>query len=168
VTQAPASPRPPDLERRTLTPLGYAVAVVVPILVAAIGITILHFNYDPEDVVTGQRVPIMTSDWREGDDAALAEVSGVLTLTPAGCVVLTQPDGSELSVVWPFDFEATVLNQALKLYDTDRTIAARGGDTIAAGGAYGDVGSLAGTPCAPPAGTEVAFVQSTVEVTARG
>ena len=34
--RVPQEPRPPDIDRRTLTPFGYAVCVVVPIVIAAI------------------------------------------------------------------------------------------------------------------------------------
>ena len=52
-TQAPDSPRPPDIGRRTLSPFGYAVCVAVPILIAALGFTFLHFHYDKEHLVDG-------------------------------------------------------------------------------------------------------------------
>ena len=39
-TQAPDTPRPPDIGRRTLSPFGYAVCVAVPILIAALGFTL--------------------------------------------------------------------------------------------------------------------------------
>jgi hypothetical protein len=169
-TRTPEAPQPPDLRRRTLTPFGYAVVALVPVLIAVIGITILHFNYDPEDVVSGKRVPILTSTWKPGDAHDNALISGELTLGDDGCVHLTGADGTQVEVVWPFDYEATVDNggtsQQLKLYDTDRKIVARGGDQLRMGGGYGDVGSYAGRPCAPASG-EVALVQSEVVVTGR-
>lgn len=175
-TDAPesATPQPPDLSRKTLTPIGYTIVAVIPILIAAIGFTILHFNYNPEDVVTGTRVPIMTSAWRDGDAGGSDTIEGVLSLGSDECVHLTTPDGTDLSVVWPFDFEATYdpptpeQPDRLKLYDTDRTIAARAGDTIRAQGTLGDVGQYVGQTCAPPSGTQVAFVQSPIVITARG
>ena len=75
-TEHQEKPTPPDIGRRTLTPFGYAVCVIVPIVLAAIGLTILHFNYDPEDVVTGTRVPLLTSDWRDGDATGSATIVG--------------------------------------------------------------------------------------------
>ena len=41
-------------------------------------------------------------------------------------------------------------------------------DTVRMAGTLEDVGSYAGRPCAPPAGSQVAVVQSDVVVTARG
>ena len=166
-TQAPDAAHPPDIKRRTLTPLGYAVVAIVPVLIATIGFVLLHFNYDPEDVVTGKRVPIMTSDWRDGDDAGSETIEGELALGADECVHLLAPDGTQVEVVWPFDYEATLdTGDRLKLYDTDRNIVARGGDQVRMRGAFGDVGPYAGRPCAPDAG-QVAFAQSDVIVTAR-
>jgi hypothetical protein len=166
-TQAPEDPRPPDIGRRTLSPLGYVVVAVVPLLVAALGVLVVYLNHDPEDVVTGTRVPIMTSDWRAGDDGAAALIEGELTLGSDDCVHLVAPDGGQIEVVWPFDYEATVdPGRQLKLYDINRKVVARGGDQVRMGGAYQDVGGYAGRPCAPESG-EVAFVQSEVVVTAR-
>ena len=66
-TEAPDTPRPPDIGRRTLTPFGYAVCFAVPILIAALGFTYLHFHYDKEQLVDGDRIHILTSDWTPGD-----------------------------------------------------------------------------------------------------
>lgn len=169
-TKAPQA-QPPEIGRRTLTPLGYAIVAIVPILVAAVAFAIVVVNYDPEDVVTGTRVPIMTSDWRPGDASGSETIEGELTLGQDECVHVVASDGSEVDVVWPFDYEATYdagnTGPRLKLYDTDRKIAARGGDTIRLRGELGDVGEYAGRPCAPDSG-QVAFAQSEVVVTARG
>ena len=161
-TQAPDAPRAPDLGRRTLTPFGYAVCVVLPILIAAIGFTFLHFMYDKEDLVDGTIVPILTSDWEPDDPAQLAAFGGELTLDEDGCVRV----GGEV-VVWPKDYEATVQrvgdSDQLKLYDPDRDIVARSGDVVGLGGGMGDVGDYADRACAPSSG-ELFFVQSDVEV----
>ena len=69
-TQAPDTPRPPDIGRRTLSPFGYAVCVAVPVLIAALGFTYLHFHYDKEQLVDGDRIRILTSDWKPGDPSA--------------------------------------------------------------------------------------------------
>lgn len=169
-TRAPEAPPPPDLARRTLTPFGYAVVAVVPVLIAAIAFTIVYINYDPEDVVSGKRVPILTSTWKPGDQHDNTLIRGELTLGDDGCVHLIAADGTQVEVVWPFDYEATVdtgsTGDRLKLYDTDRKIVARGGDQVQMGGSFGELGSYAGRPCAPESG-EVAFAQSEVVVTAR-
>ena len=70
-------------------------------------------------------------------------------------------------VVWPADFVATVQrvgpSDQLKLYDADRDIVGRGGDTVELGGGSHEVGDYAGRPCAPASG-ELFFVQSEVTV----
>jgi hypothetical protein len=164
MTSTQRAPQPPDIGRRTLTPMGYAVCVVVPLLLAAIGLTILHFGYDKEDLVSGDPVAILTSD-REPDDAAQdALLRGELVLGDDGCVRV----GDEI-VVWPRGYEATVQtvgrSDQLKVYDPDRNIVGRSGQTIEVGGGYGDATAYAGRSC-PPAADEVFYVQSEVEVVA--
>ncbi len=165
-TKAPDAPRAPDIGRRTLTPFGYAVCIVVPVLIAAIGFTFLHFSYDEDDLVDGTRVPILTSDWEPGVPSMTALITGELVFDD-GCVVLTAPDGTEAVLVWPADFEATIQrvgkSDQLKVYDSDRNIVARGGDQIEFGGGSVPVGEYAGRPCAPDSG-DVAVVQSEVTV----
>jgi len=161
-TEASRPPRPPDLDRRTLTPFGYVVVAVVPVLIAALGITLLYVNYDREDLVDGTIVPILTSDWEPGDPAQMAAFGGELTLDDDGCVRV----GGDV-VVWPKDYEATVQrvgrSDQLKLYDPDRDIVGRSGELLRLGGGMGDVGDYAGRACAPSSG-EIFFVQSDVEV----
>jgi hypothetical protein len=168
-TRPPDAPTPPDLGRRTLSRFGYAVCIVVPFLIAAIGFTFLHFHYDKEDLVRGTRLPLLTSDWRPGDQAMTDQVSGELTLED-GCVSLVGPDGARVDLVWPADFEATVQHvgssDQLKVYDTDRHIAARGGDRVELEGGSASTDAYAGRPCAPVS-DEVFLVQSEVTVTGR-
>ena len=166
-TKAPDTPRPPDIGRRTLTPLGYAICVVVPILIAALGFTYLHFHYDKEQLVKGTRLHILTSDWKPGDDAMDALLTGKLILDDDRCVRLEGSDGDEVDLVWPADFEATVQRvgptDQLKVYDTDRNIAARGDDTVQLGGGFSSAAPYAGLACAPSSG-EVFLIQSEVKV----
>jgi hypothetical protein len=168
-TRAPEAPRPPDLGRRTLTPFGYALCVVVPLLIAAGGFAFLHFQYDKEDLVKGARVHLLTSDWKPGDASMQALLTGEVTLGDDRCVRLVGSDGTETDVVWPADFEATVQRvgpaDQLTVYDPDRTIVARGGDTVQVGGGMTGAGPYADQPCAPTSG-EVFLVQSEVVVTA--
>jgi hypothetical protein len=160
-------PKPPDIGRRTLTPFGYAVCVAVPILVAALGFTYLHFHYDKEQLVSGTRLHILTSDWKPGDDAMTAQVTGRLELGDDGCLRLAGPDGTSADLVWPHDYEATVQRvgptDQLKVYDPARDIVARSAQTIELGGGSVDVGSYAGQPCAPSSG-QVFLVQSAPKV----
>jgi hypothetical protein len=157
------TPSPPDLGRRTLSPFGYAVCVVVPILIAALGFTYLHFHYDKEQLVSGNRLHILTSDWTPGDAAMDALATGELMLGDDGCMRLAAADGTQVELVWPADYEATVQrvgpSDQLKVYNPDRDIVARSSQTIELGGGFADVGPYAGEPCAPSSG-QVFLVQS--------
>jgi hypothetical protein len=169
-TKAPETPQPPDIGRRTLTPFGYVVCAVVPILIAAVGFTFLHFHYDKEDLVSGTRLHLLTSDWKPGDPALHASLSGQLSLGDDRCVHLTGSDGAQVDVVWPADYEATVQRvgsaDQLKVYDTDRNIAARSGDTVQLGGGFESATPYLGQPCAPTS-EQVFLVESKAVVTAR-
>jgi len=169
-SEAPETPRAPDIGRRTLSPFGYAVCVVVPILIAAIGFTYLHFHYDKEQLVDGTRLHILTSDWKPGDASDDALLTGKLLLDDDKCVRLEDPDGNQVDLVWPDNFEATVervgAGDQLKVYDTDRNIAARNGDTVELGGGFGPAEPYVGLACAPTS-DQVFLVQSKVKVTAR-
>jgi hypothetical protein len=162
MSETAAAPRPPDLTRRTLTPFGYAVCFVVPIVIAALGFTYLHFHYDKEDLVSGTHLQILTSDWAPGDAADDAALRGQLTLTSGGCLQLGGTD-----VVWPKDYEATVQRvgptDQIKVYDPDRDIVARSSQTIEVGGGTADAADYSGRPCAPASG-EVFLVQSEPKV----
>jgi hypothetical protein len=166
MSETQQAPQPPDIGRRTLTPLGYAICVAVPILIAALGFTYLHFHYDKEQLVSGQRLPILTSLWKPGDDSMDAAFTGKLVLE-SGCLRLEASDGTLATVVWPADYEASVPrvgpSDQVKVYDTDRNIVARSDDTIRFGGGSVPVGEYAGRPCAPDSG-DVLLVQSDVEV----
>jgi hypothetical protein len=162
-TQAPESPRPPDIGRRTLSPFGYAVCVAVPILIAALGFTYLHFHYDKEQLVDGDRIPILTSDWKPGDPSDDALATGELVQGDDGCLQLDAGDDTPVELVWPAGYEATVQSvngtDQLKVYDPDRDIVARSSQTIELGGGFTDVGAYAGQPCAPSSG-QVFLVQA--------
>jgi hypothetical protein len=167
VSDTRPAPRAPDLTRRTLTPLGYALCVAVPILIAALGFTYLHFHYDKEQLVKGTRLHILTSDWKPGDPSGGALVTGQLALDD-GCMRLGAADGSQVDLVWPADYEATeqVVGKAdqLKVYDPDRNIVARSSDHVELAGGFTDVGQYAGLACAPAAGGQLFVVQSEVKV----
>jgi hypothetical protein len=162
-TQAPDAPRPPDIGRRTLTPFGYAVCVAVPILIAALGFTYLHFHYDKEQLVDGDRIHILTSDWKPGAGGDDALASGELVLGDDGCLRLGATDGTQIELVWPAGYEATVQrvggSDQVKVYDPDRDIVARSKQTLEFGGGSTDAAEYAGQPCAPSSG-EVFLVQS--------
>jgi hypothetical protein len=165
VTEAPTTPQPPDLTRQTLTPFGYAMCIVVPLLIAAVGLVFLHFHYDKEDLVSGNKLQILTSDWKAGDPSDDALVTGQLVLGDDRCVRLKAADGTEVDLVWPADYEATeqVVGRSdqLKVYDTERNIVARSSDHLEISGASVPVGDYAGLPCAPVSG-DVFLVESEV------
>ena len=162
-TRAPDTPRPPDIGRRTLSPFGYAICVAVPILIAALGLTYLHFHYDNEQLVDGDRIRILTSDWEPGDPFDQALATGELVLGDDGCLRLDAGDGTQVDLVWPADYEATVQRvgptDQLKVYNSDRDIVARSSQTLELGGGFTDVGEYAGRACAPSSG-QVFLVQS--------
>lgn len=165
MTETPTStPQPPDITRRTLTPFGYAVCVVVPLLIAAIGFTLLHFHYDKEDLVDGRLIPILTSDWEPGDPADEALATGELVLGDDGCLRLAAVDGTQVDLVWPADYEASVQrvgrSDQVKVYDVDRDIVARSSQTLELGGGFStDLAAYAGSACAPTT-DQVFLVQS--------
>jgi hypothetical protein len=153
-TRTPAAPRPPDLTRRTLTPFGYAVCVAVPILIAAVGFTYLHFHYDKEQLVNGDRLHILTSDWLPGDPAQHDVVAGQLRYGDDHCMRLDAGAGQTVDLVWPAGYEATVqrvgVTDQLKVYDPARDIVARSALNVElSGGFTTDIAAYAGTPCAP-------------------
>ena len=171
-TQATDTPRPPDIGRRTLTPFGYAACVAVPILIAALGFTYLHFHYDKEQLVRGTKLHVLTSDWVPGDDAADALVTGQLELGDDQCVRLAGDDGTTVDLVWPKDYEAAVeqsqQGSRVSVYDPDRDVVARSSDVhLQLGGGFAPVGDYAGAPCAPASG-EVFVVQGEPEVASSG
>jgi hypothetical protein len=161
------APRPPDLTRRTLTPFGYAMCIAVPLLIAALGFTFLHFHYNKEQLVSGTKLTILTSGWRPGDASDGALVTGQLVLDDNHCLQLQGKDGGVVDLVWPADYEATVQRvghtDQLKVYDPDRDIVARSAQTIELAGGSADVGQYAGRPCAPSSG-QVFLVQSEPKV----
>jgi hypothetical protein len=159
------SPQPPDLTRRTLTPFGYAVCVVVPLLIAAVGFTYLHFHYDKEQLVRGSHLRILTSDWKAGDPPGSSSVTGQLMLEDDSCLRLQTPDGAQVDVVWPFDYEAAVEDSQsgprVSVYDTDREVVARNSDVhLQLQGSFAAADAYAGQPCAPASG-QVFLVQAT-------
>jgi hypothetical protein len=166
MTEDQRAPRPPDLHRRTLTPVGYALCVAVPILIAAIGLTFLHFNYDKEDLVDGTRLQILTADRQPGEAASVELFRGELVLDNR-CTYLESAEGARTAIVWPSGFEATAQtvghSDQLKVYDPDRSIVARSGNTIEFRGGSVPAADFAGKACAPPSGDALA-VQSDVRV----
>ena len=91
-----------------------------------------------------------------------ALATGELVLGDDGCLRLGARR-HQVELVWPAGYEATVQrvgsDDQLKVYDPDRDIVARSGQTIELGGGFTDVGEYAGRACAPSSG-QVFLVQS--------
>ena len=166
-----STPRPPDIGRRTLTPFGYAVCVAVPVLIAALGLVVLHFHYDKEQLVSGTRLAILTSGQELGAGTGTDQLLGKVTLGDDRCVTVVTTDGTVTTPVWPKDYEATVQRvgraDQVKVYDTSRNIAARSEQTVEVTGQYADAAQYAGQSCAPASG-EVFVVESRVKVVSQG
>ena len=96
-----------------------------------------------------------------------ALATGELVLGDDGCMRLGAADGTQVELVWPADYEATVQrvgpSDQLKVYNPDRDIVARSSQTLEFGGGFADVGAYAGKPCAPSSG-QVFLVQSEPKV----
>ena len=108
-TRAPDAPRPPDIGRRTLS---------------AVRVRRLRRGADPDrgprasptctstttrsSWSSGDRIRILTSDWEPGDPADQALATGELVLGDDGCLRLDAGDGTQVDLVWPADYEATV------------------------------------------------------------
>ena len=153
------------------TPFGYAVCVVVPVLLAAVGLTILHFHYDKEQLVSGTRIPILTSGLEVGAGSGTDQLLGKVTYGQGRCVSVVAADGTPTTPVWPKGYEATVQRvgsaDQVKVYDTDRDIVARSEQTVEVTGELADATQYAGQPCAPASG-QVFVVQSAVRVVSQG
>jgi hypothetical protein len=165
------APRPPDIGRRTLTPFGYGVTIVVPLVLVALAFVALHFHYDKEQLVTGTRLPILTSDWKPGNASQTALATGQLVLDH-GCLRLQSKDQGVVDLVWPADYEASVRHvgggDQLLVYDPDRDVVARGGQTLELGGGFTpDVAAYADEKCAPQSG-QAFLVQSRPKVVGVG
>lgn len=155
--------RPQALSNR-----GYLLAVLVPILVAAIAFGVVSLVSAGDETASGTTVRLATSGWHEGDEGGDAAIQGVLRVDDDQCAYLEAgQDGADpgrVYVVWPSGFHARLDRGRMTLYDADGTAIAQDGDVVSAGGSYAPSGSFTGEPCLPDRG-EVATVQSDVTVT---
>ncbi|MCW2766039.1 MAG: hypothetical protein JWO11_1998 [Nocardioides sp.] len=158
------SPQPPDIRRRALSTRGYLAVAAVPPLLAAIAFGTLWATHHDEVVLPGQPVPLLTSSWKPGNASDGALIGGVLQLGQDGCVHLTQPDGSQLTPVWPAEYTARrSADGSLTLYDPHDGAIAHDGDQLRMGGGFSSPEPYRGQQCAPASG-QVALVESTVTV----
>jgi len=142
---------------------GYALVVLVPIVIAAIAFGAIALFASEEPDVRGTTVFLPTSDWEPGNGGDGALFEGVLRMDQQHCIYLETGTGNTYAV-WPAGWRATREGELLNLYDADGARVARDGDTISAGGGAHPVETYAGEPCLPEDG-EVAVVQGEVSAT---
>ena len=86
------------------------------------------------DLAVGE-LPLSTSDWRPGDDAQRAQLSGVLQVDEKGCLYVAGPDGHGIDVVWPAGWAAHRLRDgSVELREDHGQVQALTGQHITAGG----------------------------------
>lgn len=118
----------------------------------------------PVAAPSGQLVDLPTNQWRPGQLALEARISGTLGLDENDCVVLYHPSGGARTYAsWPAGYTATVEADGVHLFDADDTEVARQGDEVEMGGGYGPA-PRDPQPCLPTGQGEVASIQSTVTV----
>jgi hypothetical protein len=148
--------RPDALSRR-----GYVLAVLVPVLVAAVGFGIVSLVSAGDEAGSGTTVRLPVSGWAGGGgDGALLE--GVLEVDDDQCVYV-QTEGGREYAVWPAGYRATLDHNRLRLFDSHDDEVAQDGDRISVGGGSLPVGTFSTEPCLPDSGDAFA-VQSDVTV----
>lgn len=155
--------RPQALSNR-----GYLVALLVPVLVAALGFGVVSWVSAGDEAPSGTTVRLPTSGWQEGDGGGGAQVEGILRVDDDQCAYLESgQDGAQpgrVYVVWPEGFRAKLDRNRMTLYDAGGRAIAQDGDLVSATGGYAPAGSFTGQACLPESG-RVATVQSDVTVT---
>lgn len=93
----------------------------------------------PSSAVSASPVPLVNSTWREGDPGDAASVIGRLTLTEAGCFVLTDTHGRIAvdGLLWPEGFTAQTSGQLVRVVDGAGRVVATEGQVLQLGGGYG-------------------------------
>ena len=145
----------PALGRR-----GMVLAVVIPVLIAAVGFGLVSLNArDSDTAATAIKVP--TGDWIPGQPTGSTTIQGTLAVNAQHCVYLKNPSG-ELWPVWPAGFRARLDSTGkVSLYDGKDHLVARDGEGIQASGTTASPSAFAGETCLP-SDDEVAVVQSEV------
>lgn len=147
---------PQALSRR-----GYVLAVLVPLLIAAVGFgAVVLLASDDSGEGTVVRVP--TSDWLPGQPSGTTRIDGQLASDERHCVYVDTADGQEIWPVWPAGYTARVDDQGrVSIYDGGDRLVAREGQRLQATGTLASSSGYAGESCLPDDG-QVAIVQSEV------
>ena len=145
----------PALGRR-----GMVLAVVIPVLIAAVGFGLVSLNArDSDTAATAIKVP--TGDWIPGQPTGSTTIQGTLAVNAQHCVYLKNPS-VELWPVWPAGFRARLDSAGkVSLYDGKDHLVARDGEGVQAKGIFTTPANFAGETCLP-SNDEVAVVQSEV------
>lgn len=106
-----------------------------------------------------ESMPVPTSNWQPGDDAATAQVKGDLRFTQDGCPYL-QDGVNRWAVVWPQGYSAFNDGQGLGILNQNSEIVARDGAYLDSAGAYSN--ELPKEPCSVPGVQEAALIMDEV------
>ncbi len=139
---------------------GLVLAVVVPVLIAAVGFGVISLvSRGPDSTVTSIRVP--TSGWIPGQVSGEDLISGTLSVDERRCLYLQGADGRTWPV-WPAGYRARIDDDGVvSLLDGGNNLIARDGEQVQAMGSFTSSVAFAGEPCLPSEG-EIAAVQSEV------
>ncbi|GAB3199368.1 hypothetical protein GCM10027062_15830 [Nocardioides hungaricus] len=148
--------RPDALSRR-----GYVIVALVPFVIAAIGFGIVSLVSAGDETGSGTSVRLPVSGWA-GDIADGAALEGVLQVDDRQCVYL-DTGGSQVFLVWPAGYSATLDQGRLALRDSNGNLVAQDGNQVRVGGGSIPAGTFSSEPCLPDSG-DVFAVQSKVTV----
>lgn len=149
--------------RRTLLVLASAVSCL-----ALVGLAIsFDWTQDDESGVASSAGPIAVpvSSWTSGEDAMLAELSGVLRGDSSGCIYVDGRQGQGQLVVWPKGFSAQLKGDQVEVLDAEGVVVAKTGSAINAGGGSISAGDVNGgnlRDCVTDS-SDVFVIQSAVE-----
>lgn len=150
--------RPQALSNR-----GYLLAVLVPVVIAALGFGAVSLVSAGDETTRGVSVHLPVSGWATGAAGGGQAIEGVLSLDADDCVYLDD-HGTRVWPVWPAGYHASIDHGRLSLFRANDTQAiAVDGDHVQMSGGSAPVGNFASEPCLPDSG-DVAVVQSDVQV----
>jgi hypothetical protein len=145
-----------------LSPRGYVLAVLIPVLIAAAGFGALSLIDHSSDSGGGATVRLPTSDWIPGQGGGSSRIQGTLNSDEHRCVYLETADHQELWPIWPAGYIGKVDGEGrVSVYDGKDELVARDGQQVLASGSFTSASTYSGEACLPSDG-DVAVVQSTV------